>query len=215
MNKIDSLRKIEEDLKRGLKEQLLQLTRAGQKDDIATDIYGQHRYQREMRGMTRIIPREYSYYTAPNAQEQAIYRAQLVEYLENWVDLTESSLFPCPGLPWWIGTDRDWQMFIAPLEKRGYCEIDSGGKIVWKKTAGFAGIIARAAINKSWLQAYVGEESYPTFFRSHFSWPKGIPKSKNAFDNAHASLKDQNLAQPILKEYSFESAEIEDLLKNN
>ena len=122
------------------------------------------------------------------------------------------SIPPFPGLPWWIGTEKDWHTFSVPLLEQRCFDLDDDGNAVWRRSAGLAGLIARAAARKQWLRHYLGEQSYSTFLREFFKWPKGPPKSKNAFDRHHLSQKDLIFCEAILPRYGFDTEQIKEQL---
>jgi hypothetical protein len=135
----------------------------------------------------------------------------LVEHaLQPKDDQHQRNPLPCPGAEWWRGSEEDWNAWIKPLQERGFIERPTKGKPFWHGSAGFAGIVARAAQQRGWLASYVGKEGYAAFMKTTFAWRAGKP-SRTAFDKAHVTGKDKALADAVLPEYGLTAQEIETL----
>jgi len=120
---------------------------------------------------------------------------------------------PCPGGPWWIGTEDNWRAWVNPLQEHEYLEVRTKGKPLWKASVAFAGIVARAAQLKGWLASYVGKDGSAAFMKRTFAFGDR-PPSRNAFTRAHASVSDKAFADALLPEYGLDASQIKELLKN-
>ena len=134
MNKNDnSLRRIESGLKRGLKAQLLQLTRSGQMDGDAMNLFFPNLGRRK-----NPRPKSMDDYCYPNAMELASCRTQLVEYLENWqpeevasektqTNQKANSKSYNRAVDLWAKTHESLDKTFPPLERAGILERTKSG----------------------------------------------------------------------------------------